>query len=752
MSPTISRRSRDTMPPDSLDTLIGENVLAAFEVDGPEAGRWTISRATVNERMSSSYAIVAELVEHAPAADPTALLGATCRIRVSRRGCPVRRYPGIIEQVTTGSEASGRLSRTRCTVRMVPALELLHHGRSTRVFQNARVPEIVEDVLSGGLGAYEREVQMDLLEEYPRHEYRTQYDESDLAFVQRLMGEAGLFAFFDTSGSKEKLLVVDDASKYPALVGAGSAVASPDILRFTAADAGGNEAIRSFVRVDRTRPTTVRLRHFDWPRPGNFAEAHVEAVADDPAIGAVRGPSREVYEHDTLPLSFHAFDEDLGQYRENDSRRQVALRRHQHVQDALTFEGESNAIGLAVGTAFELAGHPRPELDGAYVVVAITHAIHVGDTEPSETRVAGLEATYSNHFRCVRADIPYRASRQDKPHVRGILSATIVGLGSEEIHTDAYGRVKVQFHFDRQGQNDDKSSCFLRVMQPWAGPGWGFVFLPRVGMEAVVSFLDGDPDRPVVIGTMYNGDNHPPYDLPLESTRSGIRTQTTPDGGGYNELSFEDAKGSEEIHLHAQRDLREVVKASHSLSVGGKQTVAVSSGRSVTIEKGDTEEVKASDKKAIVGGEYNIVVEKHFRVTRDETEIIVEEAIRGTSPSTIELNVGDNKISISDDGSVKVAGDSKVELKVGDNQVSVTDDGKVKVSAATQIELICGSASLVLKQDGTLEVTGSKKVGLSSGESTFELEPSKSTSHSAQVDVSGDSAVNITGGQVNFNA
>ncbi|MFO0692447.1 MAG: type VI secretion system tip protein TssI/VgrG [Polyangiales bacterium] len=776
----------------------GEPVTVSFDVEGMPPRLWTASHVTVTESLTAPYVIHARLVSNDPSTDPTELLGSSCTLRLARGSSVDRAFHGIVDEVVSGGEASAELSHAPCSVRIVPALALLGLTRSSRIFQDKSADAILREVLVDALRPYQRQVEVRTDRSYPASEYRTQYDESDLAFVLRILGEEGMFFFFEQDGSAEKLVIVDDASHYPALESVDG-----DTLPFVSSGTPGHhEAITLFQRTDRTRPTRVALRHHDWPRPETFVEreaSDAQGVDSGQVPGAFRGPAREVYEHDAQPLTFHSYDEGRRAYGGTDVEAQAALRRHRHVQEALTFHGDSTAIGLSAGTAFGFHGKPDGEHAGEYAVVAITHAIHVGDTTAPALRLVGLEASYSNHFTCVPSTLAYRAPRPlDKPRVRGVLSATVVGPSGEELHTDSHGRIKVQFHWDRRGYGDDRSSCYLRVVQPWAGAGWGFVFLPRIGMEAVVTFLDGDPDRPVVTGTVYNGANPPPYTLPDDATRSVLRTSSTPGGTGWNELSFEDSAGAEEVYLQAQRNLRELVKNDHlltvlanqaynviglqtvtvgldrALSVVGNEEVTIGAartetvtgpetirllatrdteitgsdtllvhqahdeevegpmsgrylgGRAVHVEKGDTEKVAASDKTVSVEGRYEITVDDHFRVKREGTEIFVEEGIRAESPK-------------------------EIELVVGGNAVAITSEGKITLSASSQIELVCGSASLLLKSDGTLQVSASTKAEIASGSSVVSVEPAKITSQSTQVDVSGDSMVNVKGGMVNLN-
>ena len=769
-----------------------ETVRVSFSL-ASGASYWTVSHVALSEALSEPYHASASLATSELGSDPSELLGERVTIELDR-GSLMRRLHGVIDEVTTGDEATANGHGRMCTVRIVPAVALLGHGRDSRIFQGKTVPEIIEAVLAP-LSDYDATFEVKKSRTYPQCEYRTQFGESDLDFVHRLMGEEGLFYFFDHEGSTEHLVIGDSESVYGALESTDG-----DLLTFASAEAAHvAEGVTSFARWEATRPSKLTLRHFDWTRPDVPLEGASPKPTSSAPLGARVGSVREIYEHDAHPLTMHSYNAGSLGYQADDHADQLKLRRQMHEQTASSFSGGATAIGMAPSRTFSLAGHPNQTLNADYVIVSAHHDIHVGDAVGDTSAFAtSRAATYTNHFVAAPAAMPYRAMRRGKPRVPGILTATVVGPSGQELHTDEHGRVKVHFHWDRLGKRDELSSCYIRVMQAWSGAGFGSWFLPRIGMEAVVSFIDGDPDRPVVTGTLYNGVQRPPFPLPNEATRSGIRTNSSPTNGGFNELRFEDAAGAEEVFLQAQKDLNELVKhdhttqvignqaniviGQHSVSVGMDRSVTVAmdetitigasrtetvtgaetirlldvrdtditksdklvvhetrdediegaftgrylGGRTVTVEKGDTETVVDSDKTVTVHGAYEIEVDTHFRVKRAGTEIFVEDIITAESPT-------------------------KVELIVGGNSIAIASDGKMTMTATAQIELVCGSASLLLKSDGTMQASGSTKVELASGSSVVTVEAAKIASQSAQIDINGSSMINVKGGMVNLN-
>mgnify|MGYP003337697370 CR=1 FL=1 len=313
------------------------------------------------------------------------------------------------------------------------------------------------------------------------------------------------------------------------------------------------------------RSSGVTLRDFDFTRP----RAALDMTAASP--GDVGRLARYEY---PAPATLHGYDRGARRFTAHDSPRLAKLRAEELATRAHLGEGSGNVTGVTPGLRFDLAGHARSELDRAYLVAEAEHVGQAWSVLPESLREskrvramlldAGLSAAdgfddrYHNRFVTHRlkqpaASVPFRPARVTaRPVVEGPQTARVVGPAGEDIHTDEHGRIKVQLHWDREGREDERSSCWIRCAQAWSGGQWGFVFIPRIGMEVVVQFLEGDPDRPLVTGCVYNGENHPPYKLPEHKTRSTIKTLSTPATGGYNEIRFEDAAGREQLYVQAE--------------------------------------------------------------------------------------------------------------------------------------------------------------------------------------------------------
>ncbi|NJK32659.1 MAG: type VI secretion system tip protein VgrG, partial [Deltaproteobacteria bacterium] len=464
---------------------------------------------------------------------------------------------------------------------------------------------------------------------------------------------------------------------------------------------------REFSRESKLRPTVARTLVFDWLAPAETQDAENAEVTDfGSPNGAELTPEREDYVHEEPSTLFGYRSEGLDFAAVEN---QVALRRKLHERDAVRYVGVGTATGLGCGVKFELLDHPSPEFDRQYFVIAVEHA--AGDYASSVPGEA-----YTNRFECLPVEVEWRPDRQTKrPRIASVQTATVVGPAGEEIHTDEHGRIKVQFHWDRAKLYDEQASCFIRVVQPWAGNGWGFVFLPRIGMEVVVTFVDGDPDRPIVTGCLYNGDHTPPYPLPDDKTKSTIKSESSPGGGGFNELRFEDAAGSEEIYIHAQKDFNEVVLNDHNTTVGNNQTNNVDVDQTQTVH-GNQSETVDGNQDMTVGGNRTVHVVGNFDETIDGSETrtvtgAVDETFaasetRNISADQSETIGGSVTRTISGSVTETVSGSLSQTITGGVSVTTpatfdVTAAGGVTMTAAGGIKMIAPAGFTVLAPGGT---------------------------------------------------
>ncbi|MFL9814259.1 type VI secretion system tip protein VgrG [Stutzerimonas sp. VN223-3] len=552
------------------------------------------------EAISQPYRFELELVSERPDMDLERLLQQPAFLKFSGDGS------GIHGQIYRAAQGESGKRLTRYQLVIVPRLAYLAHRTNQRIFQNLSVPQIIAQVLEERGILADDGHRFDLGPViYPERDYCVQYDETDLHFIQRLCEEEGIHYHFQHSESGHLLVFGDDQTVFPKLApvayqqDSGLVADEPVIKRFG-------------VRVE-TRTSRVTRRDYNFEKPRLTMEAAVRSDAQ---------PDLEDYDY---PGRF------AGRERGNHLS-QRALERHRH--DFELAEGESDQPLLVSGHFLPFTEHPRSDWNQLWLLTEIHHegkqpqVLEESITDasrphaPTPSPLGGegwgeglgniaqhfgagaFTQGYRNHFTATPWAVPFRpALHHPKPRILGSQSAVVTGPAGEEIHCDEYGRVKVQFFWDRDGQANDKTSCWLRVSSSWAGDRYGGIAIPRVGMEVLITFLEGDPDQPLITGCLYHKENAVPYDLPANKTRSVFKTLSTPGGGGYNELRIEDRKGAEQIYLHAQRDWDENIEHDQKIRVGHERhdTVEANSYSEFRAEEHRTthgdrrSEVKAND-------------------------------------------------------------------------------------------------------------------------------------------------------------
>jgi type VI secretion system secreted protein VgrG len=458
----------------------------------------------------------------------------------------------FVHGIVTRLEHVARTSRhSHYRALLAPPHARLGLTRRLRIFQDRTTQEIVTTVLEDarlGGGAEWR-----LKGSYKPRNYCVQYRETDLAFIQRLLEEEGFAFHFEHEESELRLVFDDDSS-------ALQPITDPSTLPFRPPEGTvtDEEHVDGFFFGRRMAVGKVQLTDYSFKRPSTAMTARAEAEQ----------PTFEIYDY---PGEF--VDTELAD-------RLASVRLEEAQVGRETGHGSSDCNRLIAGRRFTLSEHPQEELNQEYLVLQLSST----GTQPQVLEEHGGEISYGNTMTVIPAVVPYRPPRQTaRPVVLGMHPARVVGPQGEEVYVDSFGRIKVQFLFDREGEDDERSSCWIRVAQPWAGAGYGAMFLPRVGHEVLVAFLEGDPDRPIVVGRVHNGENPHPCALPGGKTVSTIRSSSSPGGGGFNELRFEDRKGCEEVFVHAERDYNLVVKNSRTSSIGSDHTEQVGRDRSVRI-------------------------------------------------------------------------------------------------------------------------------------------------------------------------
>ena len=501
------------------------------------------------EAISQPFEFELELVSERPDLDLESLLHQAAFLAFDQAGHGIH---GQIYRVAQG-ESGKRLTRYHVTLR--PQLAYLAHRTNQRIFQHLTVEKIISQVLQEhGIQANAYQFQLGSI--YPEREYCVQYDESDLHFVQRLCEEEGIHYHFQHSEQGHVLTFGDDQTPFPKL--------APTAYQQDSGLVADKPVIKRFgVRVE-TRSSRVTRRDYDFEKPKLLMEADAKSAFK---------PDLEDYDY---PGRF--VDRERGKHLS-----QRILERHRHDFELAQGDGDQPLL---------VSGHFLALTD----LWLLTEIHHEGkqpqvleESVTSHTEVSdGFQQGYRNRFTATPWTVLYRPPlNHPKPRILGSQSAVVTGPAGEEIHCDEYGRIKVQFFWDREGQADDKTSCWLRVSSSWAGDRYGGIAIPRVGMEVLVTFLEGDPDQPLVTGCLYHAEHVVPYALPANKTRSVFKTLSSPGGGGYNELRIEDKKGAEQIYIHAERDWDENIEHDQKIRIGNE--------RHDTVEANSYSEFKAEE-------------------------------------------------------------------------------------------------------------------------------------------------------------
>ena len=543
---------------------------------------------------------------------------------------------------------------------LVPWIWRLQHRQDCRIFQDKTTPQILEAVLTGARLPRDW-LRFNLSAEYAPRNYCVQYHESDFAFISRLMEEDGIFYYFEHDEDKHVLVIADHPGAHPPIPGL-------PLLWFNApgGEVADREHVREFRFGQRIKPGKATLRDFNLHQPDTKMEVKEAAKVH---------PELEVYGYP-------------GDYQEPGKGQAIAKTRLEAQQSLRRFgSGVSDCARVTAGHVFDLLGHPREEFDRCYRIVQVSHR---GSQPQVLDQDAAGEFDYHNTFTVTEKAQPFRVPQKTpKARVRGLQTATVVGPESEEVHPDEHGRVKVQFHWDRSEPFDETSSCWVRVSQVWAGNGWGAMFIPRIGHEVLVDFIEGDPDRPVVVGRLYTGNNRPPYPLPAEKTKSTIKSESSLGGGGFNELRFEDLKGQEEVFLHAQKDwntfilncLSETVGNSRSSSVGSNESISVGANRTVTVANKDA---------TTVGNEHKVTIAPPPPV------VIKFPAVPFVPPPPpMVINIPPTTLTMSTQFIELSTGYATVTIKGPD--ISLEADGNIKIAAKGKMDITAGSGDLTIK-------------------------------------------------------
>jgi len=641
-----------------------------------------LNSCMVRESLSVLGDMVVTLLATDPNISADKLLGKPVTVSAVLRDETLREISGHVTRFAqSGSE--GRYYVYEMTVR--PWLWLLTRTADCRIFQDMTVPDIVKSVFEDHPVA---NFEFKLFRKYRKWNYCVQYRETDFNFVARLLEHEGIYWYFEHGKEKHKLILVDSASAHDATPGHASlpyygnaGQLPPDI-----------DCVNHWAVSREVEPGKVVLTDHDFERPSTSLKVDVAHTRSYDLSDA------EVFDYP-------------GGYTQASDGSQYAENRMEELQsDFEVFHGSANSVGVRVGHTLKLQRHPRDDQNAEYLVTSTTLQIR----HPGYEAGAG-PALFQCDFGTIASGQQYRPTRRTpKPCVNGPQTAVVVGPSGEEIFTDKYGRVKVQFHWDRRGAKNEKSSCWVSVSHPWAGKNFGVVHIPRIGQEVIMGFLEGDPDRPIVIGRVYNAEQMPPWDLPANATQSGILTRSSK-GGGYgnaNALRFEDKKGSEQLWLHAEKN--------QDIEVENDETHWVGHDRKKTIDHDETVHVK-HDRTETVDNNETITVHANRTETVDVNENITIGVNRTESVGANEtISIGANRTeTVGANQSVTIGASETLTVAlqrthaVGVNEsIAIGAAQEVAIGAAQSITVGANqSTSVGANQSNTIGANQTSDVG-----------------------------------------
>ena len=587
----------------------------------------------------------------------------------------------------------GRYYRYTATSR--PWLWFLSRTADCRIFQEMTVPDIIKQVFADHPTA---DFELKLSASYHKWNYCVQYRETDFNFVSRLMEQEGIYYYFRHDKGRHTMVLVDSTSAHSPYGDYGTIpYIVPERVRRT-----DQEYIDSWEISREIQPGVYAQDDFDFERPSavlltkkNVSRKHNEA-------------DYEIYD---FP----------GEYLQKaDGDHYAAVRMDELSTQFEIANAATNARGLCVGATFTLSDQTRDDQNREYLVLGANYDLEFSAYEGLSDPNPG---TYQCSFRAMTTQQQFRPARTTpKPHVTGPQTAVVVGPAGDEIYTDKYGRVKVQFPWDRYGKKNENSSCWMRVSHPWAGKNWGMIAIPRIGQEVIVDFLEGDPDEPIITGRVYNAEQMPPYALPANMTQTGTKTRSTKGGdpSNFNEIRFEDKKGSEQLLIHAEKnqdievehdethwvghdrkktidhdetsaikhDRSESVGNNESISIGVNRSETVGSNESISIGKNRTESVGKNE-------DVSVGESQSLSVGKDQTL-----SVSGDRTASIDKN---ESITIAKDQTLTVSGKRKTTI---DKDDTLSVGKKLSVDAGDEIVFQTGSASITLKKDGTITIKG----------------------------------------------
>lgn len=706
------------------------------------------------EELSKVSEFQLDLLSESIAINPDDILGKNVTAKLELPETGERCFNGFVTRFAHGGTL-GRYHRYLATVR--PWMWFLSRTADCRIFQEMTVPDILQEVFSDHPTA---DFKLELTASYRTWTYCVQYRETDLNFVKRLMEHEGIYFYFRHTDGHHTLVLTDSSSMHTPAAGCEALPFVPPGQLARAED----EHISSWEFSRQIQPGVFVHDDYDLERPS------VELKTQKALARGYDPSDYEVYDYPGLYM------------KRTDGEQAAGVRIDEFGSQFETASAATNARGVTVGCSLQMDRHPREDQNREHLVLATSYDLEFGEYEGMpHSEAAGCRCTFTT----MSTDQQFRPKRTTpKPFVQGPQTAVVVGPAGDEIYTDEFGRVKVQFHWDRRGRKDENSSCWMRVSHPWAGKGWGAVSTPRIGQEVIVDFLEGDPDQPIVTGRVYNAEQIPPSlskdqkrgGFPAGAVVSGIKSDTHK-GGGYNEMSFDDTAGDELVTIHGQYDMDTVVEhdqrstvhnnrtdrvdvddaesvgnnqtcevgVNQGLMVGSNRTKAVGANETITIGSNRSSTVGASETATVtlqrthtVGVNETITVGAAQEVTVGGLQAITVGGVQSTSVGASQSTSVAGSRSVSAGGSQMTTVGKTASISVGTDEerkvagnrnTAIGKDDTLKVAKELLIEagdalvIKTGKASISMKKDGTIEIEG--KDVLVKGSGKIEIKASK---------------------------
>jgi type VI secretion system secreted protein VgrG len=674
-----------------LTTPLGKDVLLFRALHG-------------REELGRSLEFDLSAVSLKPDISPGDLLAKNVTVKIELRDGGYRYLDGCVTRFAQGGMV-GRYYQYRMTVR--PWLWFLTRTADCRIFQQKTVPQIIKDVFADHPMAVFEE---SLTGKYAQRDYCVQYRETDFDFVSRLMEEEGMYYYFDHQDGRHILKLVDSYSGHKALENRATIAFHAPGQQVRVEE----EFISAWTFAQSIQPGVVAIDDYDPTKPK--VDLTVKA--------------KVVEKHDRADYEVFEWP---GEYQQADDGEHLVRARIDELHAEFDrAEAQCNVREIAVGRLFTLTNAARRDQDREYLIVSADYELL---DNAYESTAAAEPASYRCRFTALQSKQQFRPARvTPRPAIKGLHSAVVVGPAGDEIYTDKYGRVKVQFHWDRYGKKDQNSSCWIRVSHPWAGAAWGAVAIPRIGQEVIIDFLEGDPDQPIIVGRVYNADQMPPYELPANKTQSGVKSRSSLGGSAanFNEIRFEDKKGSEQLFIHAEKnqdievendethwvghdrkktiDHDEMVEVKHDRieKVGNDEAIEIDRDRSMLIMRHKAETVQGNKSIHVVGGHSEIIDgAMSVVVGRTLTESVLINYAE-TVGGAMELTVGGALAMTVGAVMAETVGGAKTEAIGGSKSENVGSDRTVTVGS-NLTETVRGGQSVTVNKDLQEKIAGTHR-------------------------------------------